>query len=138
MMRTDIHKLDYVDAAMGLNDSVYGQMSDEADNLTDVIETEHGDVKANLDELYFYKRVLSVISNYDLPFKAAIGYYELVNSLEMLYENRDGYIGDSDTDEDIFRYVLEYGYMLYDRLAKPFEDEYDVYKRVMEREGGDV
>lgn len=138
MMRTDIHKLDYVDAAMGLNDSVYGQMSSEADNLTDVIEAKHGDVKANLDELYFYKRVLSVISNYDLPFKAAIGYYELVNSLEMLYENRDRYIGDNDTDEDIFRYVLEYGYMLYDRLAKPFEDEYDVYKRVMEREGGDV
>ena len=89
---------------------------------------------AELDEefekLYFAKRVLSVFQNNDMPIRAAVGLLDNVDIIEALYEDRDEYIGDSDSDTDIWNYVVEHGYRHYDEIVLPGECPEMVYLRI--------
>lgn len=132
-MKTDIKKLTEVTREMKLNDMVYDRMREELDKyIAFFVELYPEELPKRFEELYFYQRVLSILSNYDLPLKAAIGYFDLLNCLETLFNVRESHIGESDTDADIFKLIVEYGYALYDDLALPGEDTDDVYDRVWE------
>lgn len=114
-MRTDFDKVEVITDAMRLNDRLYAEMRDELedylDAISDLCPEEFTD---RFEELYFYRRVISVFENYDMPFKVAIGYLDLSNRLEILVGEHFRYIGDDDSDEAIFQYVIEFGYQFYD------------------------
>ena len=130
-MKTDLKRITEVTREMKLNDMVYNRMRDELDEYIDLIVYLYPEeLTKRFEDLYFYQRVLSVLSNYDLPLKAAIGYFGLLNCLETLFDVRESHIGESDSDADIFKLVVEYGYELYDDLVLPGEDIDDVYKRI--------
>lgn len=132
-MKTDLKRITSITREMKLNDMIYDRMRDELDEYIDlIVDLYPEELSKRFEELYFYQRVLSVLSNYDLPFKAAIGYFDLLNCLETLFDVKENHIGDSDNDADIFKLVVEYGYALYDDLAFPGEDTEDVYDRVWE------
>ena len=130
-MKTDLKRITEVTREMKLNDMVYDRMRDELDEYIDhIVDLYPEELTKRFEKLYFYQRVLSVLSNYDLPLKAAIGYFDLLNCLETLFDVKENRIGDSDSDADIFKLVVEYGYELYDDLVLPGEDTDDVYDRV--------
>lgn len=130
-MKTDMKRITSVTREMRLNDIVYNRMSDELDEYIDlIIDLYPEELPKRFEELYFYQRVLSVLSNHDLPLKAAIGYFDLLNCLETLFDVKENHIGDSDSDADIFKLVVEFGYELYDEIIHPGEDTDDVYDRV--------
>lgn len=80
-MKTDIKRITEVTREMKLNDMVYDRMRDELDEYIDLIADEYPEeLPDHFEELYFYQRVLSVLSNYDLPLKAAIGYFDLLTT----------------------------------------------------------
>lgn len=131
MMKTDMKRITEITREMKLNDMVYDRMRDELNKYIDLIADLYPEeLPERFEELYFYQRVLSVLSNYDLPFKAAIGYFDLLNCLETLFDEKENHIGESDSDADIFKFVIEFGYKLYDDLILPGEDTDDVYNRV--------
>ena len=82
------------------------------------------------EKLYFAKRVLSVFQNNDMPIRAAVGLLDNVDIIEALYEDKDEYIGDSDSDTDIWNYVVEHGYRHYDEIVLPGECPEMVYLRI--------
>lgn len=130
-MKTDIKRITEVTREMKLNDIVYNRMRDELNEYIDlIVDLYHEELAERFEELYFYQRVLSVLSNYDLPLKAAIGYFDLLDCLETLFDVKENHIGDSDSDADIFKFVVEFGYELYDDIIIPGEDTDDVYNRM--------
>ena len=122
-MKSDNKKVELVTSEMSLNDFNYAMMQKEYDNL--VIDISIGmyddDIDAGIDKAYFYKRVLSVLSNNDIPLRAAIGIFDVPYPLDKLYEEKEMFIGEFDTDTDIYEYVLEYGYRAYEKI-KDFGD----------------
>ena len=82
------------------------------------------------EKLYFAKRVLSVFQNNDMPIRASVGLLDNVDIIEALYEDKDEFIGDSDSDTDIWNYVVEHGYRHYDEIVLPGESPEMVYLRI--------
>ena len=129
-MKNDIKKVEEVTFEMKLNDIIFRFMQSEYDRLVYEIEDElYDDIDEMLDRLYFYRRVMSILENYDLPEKAVIGLFCSVDILDHLYSEVEDYIGDSDTDNDIYRYVIEYGYRAYDDIAICDETPQEVLDR---------
>ena len=117
-MKNDTKKVELVTSEMSLNDCLYGLMQKEYDDF--VFDFNIGiyddDFYAAIEQAYFFKRVLSVLSDKDIPLRAAIGIFDIPNPLEKLYEEKEMFIGEGDADTDIYEYVLEYGYRQYETI----------------------
>ena len=119
-MRTDIDRINEVTEEMRLNDRLYNEMREELDReIKYIVEFEPDLLFDEFETLYFWRRVLSVLENHDLPFKCAVGLSFFSDKLEMLSSLRDSYIADEDSEAEIFKYILEIGYKAYDELADP-------------------
>ena len=117
-MKIDIEKLEKITDEMAVNDLSYRIMQKEYDKFIEDIDIGNYDsIGQMMKTAYFYKRVLSVLENKDIPIRAAIGLIDTIKVLDGLYEDRYEFIGDSDTDEDIYEYVIEYGYRMYDQIS---------------------
>lgn len=128
-MKNDLKKIDKVTFEMKMNDIVYKFVQTEYDKLIyDIQENVCDDMDDAFERLYFYKRFMSVFANYDIPVKASIG---LFGNIGNLYEDAYDYIGDSDTDNDIYRYAIEYGYRKYDDIALVTDTPEDVLDRIV-------
>jgi hypothetical protein len=130
-MRTDINRVDSISKEMKLNDKLYEQMKNELDDLildyyfSDYEYGENEEVIYGFETLYFFRRILSVISNRDLPFKAALGLYFFRDRLKIINNFREYYLPDEDSDSEMLEFVLELGYRFYDLIYIPgmTEDE---------------
>ncbi len=117
-MKNDIKKLEKITDEMFINDISYKIMQKEYDLLIRAIdEGKYDNIEPMMRAAYFYKRVLSVLENKDIPMRASIGLIDTYKVLDGLFEDKDEYIGDSDADTDIYEYVIEYGYRMYDRIS---------------------
>ena len=65
-----------------------------------------------------------------MPIRASVGLLDNVDIIEALYEDKDEYIGDSDSDTDIWNYVVEHGYRHYDEIVLPGESPEMVYLQI--------
>ena len=122
-MRTDIERIVGVTEEMKLNDRLYREMCEELDRRIEFIaEFAPKLLCGEFETLYFWRRVLSVLKNHDLPFHCAVGLFFLSNRLEVLSSLRHSYIDDEDDEAEIFKYILEVGYKAYDELTEPEAD----------------
>ncbi len=114
-----------------LHDRLYDEMREELDREIEYIAEIEPELLYNeFEMLYFWRRVLSVLRNHDMPMRCAVGLSHWSNRLLMLSTLRDSYIADEDSDAEIFKYILEIGYKAYDELTEPGdirmeESEYD-------------
>ena len=135
-MRTDINKIDDITPEMKLNDILYKEMQEELNDLVlyfyfdDYDYDEESDIIFDFEDLYFARRVLSVIKNHDLPFKAAIGLYFFDNRLETINDFREDFLPDEDSDAEMFEFILELGYRFYDLIYIPGKTENEMYELV--------
>ena len=128
-MKNDIKKIDKVTFEMKMNDIVFTKIRTKLNILMEDIKCYSFDDEEDVfNRMYFYKRFMSVFANYDIPVKATIG---LFANLDNLYEDAEDYIGDSDTDNDIYRYAIEYGYRKYDEVAFLSDTPEDVLDRIV-------
>ena len=132
-MKIDVEKIKKITNEMSVNDLTYRIMCKEYESIEkDIDEGNYKNISPIMKKAYFYKRVLSVLENKDVPIRAAVGLIDTVTVLDGLYEDRYEFIGDSDTDEDIYSYVIEYGYRMYDRIAHWAEVPEDVFVRLIQ------
>ncbi len=131
-MRNDIKKIDNITKEMEVNNSLYYEMYDELiDNVFDYYFSGNDDnLIEDFEILYFKRRILSVMENNDIPFRAAIGLFFHKNRLDLLCKYRDDYIEDEDSDTDIYKYILEIGYQFYERIMYLGADEYEIYEEI--------
>ena len=128
-MKNDINKISEVTFEMKMNDLVFSMVQTRFNELVeDVKGCTFVDAAGTLGRLYFYKRFMSVFANYDIPVKASIG---LFGNICNLYEDAKNYIGDSDTDNDIYRYAIEYGYRKYEEIALETDTPEDALGRLV-------
>lgn len=125
-LKNDVKKVNEITTEMRVNDLIYKIIDDE---LEDMIY-DCDELDEEFEKLYFAKRVLSVFQNNDMPIRAAVGLLDNVDIIEALYEDKDEYIGDSDSDTDIWNYVVEHGYRHYDEIVLPGECPEMVYLRI--------
>ena len=75
-MKNDVNKVEKITFEMEINDIEYCLMQDEYDDLSDDIDYgDYDDFEEEMDRAYFYKRVLSLLANEDVPPRAAVGLY---------------------------------------------------------------
>ena len=135
-MRTDINKIDDITPEMKLNDILYKEMQEELNDLVlffyfdDYDYDEESDIIFDFEDLYFARRVLSVIKNHDLPFKAAIGLYFFDDRHETINDFREDFLPDEDSDAEMFEFILELGYRFYDLIYIPGKTENEMYELV--------
>lgn len=130
-MRTDINRISEFTTEMELNDKLYDEMEEEFEQELNYLSAEAPEFLADMFEsMYFKRRILYLLKNYDLPLKCAIGLYFNSNRLELLDAFRDEYISDEDADAEILKYVLEFGYRTYEQIADPGESACEVLKKV--------
>lgn len=129
-MKNDLEKIKDITGEMVLNDMLYKKMQFDLEivekSIVNCSFTDDKDVREILlDESYFFRRVLSVLANEDIPFRACIGLFVLVDVLPTLYDEKEDYIGESDSDSDIYKYVIEYGYRNFDKSFENGSDEFE-------------
>ena len=135
-MRTDINKIDDITPEMKLNDILYKEMQEELNDLVlyfyfdNYDYDEESDIIFDFEDLYFARRILSVIKNHDLPFKAAIGLYFFNDRLETINDFREDFLIDEDSDTEMFEFILELGYRFYDLIYIPGKTENEMYELV--------
>ena len=148
-MKNDLKRVGNLDFEMRINDMVYKKMQFEFNYVNNklkkgvFIDEEYG--KQLLDQHYFFMRVLSVLQNNDIPERACMGLFLLYSILTNLYRDKTDFIGESDSDNDIYKYVVEYGYRQLDRfcqmdanlLRKLVRESLSDYYKIF-REDGDV
>jgi len=125
-MKNDVRKVEKLSTEMRVNDLLYNIIFDELDDM--IYDCDN--LADEFAMLYFGQRVLSVLENNDMPIRAAVGLFDNVDIIESLYEDKDEYIGDSDSDTDIWNYVVEHGYRHYDEIVLPGECPEMVYLRI--------
>lgn len=133
-MRNDLKRVDNIDFEMHINDMVYRKMQFEFNYVNNklkkglFVDEEYG--KQLLDQHYFFMRVLSVLQNNDIPERSCMGLFLLYSILTNLYRDKTDFIGESDSDNDIYKYVVEYGYRCIDNICKM--DTKSLRKRIRE------
>lgn len=133
-MRNDLKRVDNIDFEMHINDMVYRKMQFEFNYVNNklkkglFVDEEYG--KQLLDQHYFFMRVLSVLQNNDIPERSCMGLFLLYSILTKLYKHKTDFIGESDSDSDIYKYVVEYGYRRIDDFCKM--DTKSLRKRIRE------
>lgn len=143
-MRTDIVRLCKVTEEAILNERLYQQMRDELEQeLKTIAMLNPKLLLKEFDTLYFWRRILSVIQTHDLPYRCVVGLLSLSHRLEVLSSFRDSFIADDDSDTEIYKFVLEFGYRMFgQRLTlaeKEAPEEYEAVKLYQkpEKEGVD-
>lgn len=148
-MKNDLRPVEEITTEMTFNDMLYKKMQFDLSIVESLLAKYPGDdkeyVKFLLDEYYFFKRVLSVLANEDIPFKACAGLFMLLDVLPTLYDEKENFIGESDTDEDIYKFVIEFGYRQFDEWLvmdkkeafEMFGDALADYDEVIEKEDED-
>ncbi len=135
-MRTDINKIDDITPEMKLNDILYKEMQEELNDLVlyfyfdNYDYDEESDIIFDFEDLYFARRILSVIKNHDLPFKAAIGLYFFNDRFETINDFREDFLLDEDSDTEMFEFILKLGYRFYDLIYIPGKTENEMYELV--------
>lgn len=121
-MKNYLKRVGNLDFEMRINDMVYKKMQYEYNLLNDRLKKGGSDSEEYnqflLDEHYFFKRVLSVFQNNDMPERACMGLFLMWSVMPKLFLNKSDYIGESDNDNDIYKYVVEYGYRRLDKLCQ--------------------
>lgn len=125
-MKNDVRKVEELSTEMRVNDLLYSIIFDELDEM--IYDCEN--LADEFEMLYFGQRVLSVLENNDMPLRAAVGLFDNIDIIESLYEDKEEYIGDSDSDTDIWNYILEHGYRHYDEIVLPGEIPEMVFIRI--------
>ena len=137
-MRTDIHRVKQITKEMKINDLLYKEMKDEYDGyIRGLYRLERELFPEALEQLYFHGRMLSVLSCRDLPLRSAIGLYSLKNKLLKIEAQRNRYIGESDADADVYSFLLELGYRIYDLITPIGSTPEEMYERVIKAKGGE-
>lgn len=148
-MKNDLRPVEEITTEMTFNDMLYKKMQFDLSIVESLLAKYPDDdkeyVKFLLDEYYFFKRVLSVLANEDIPFKACAGLFMLLDVLPTLYDEKENFIGESDADEDIYKFVIEFGYRQFDEWLvmdkkeafEMFSDALDDYDEVIEKEDED-
>ena len=115
-MKTDIKKVKVITLEMMENDKLYDKMLDEyVDYFYDLECGDYDDVfNEEFEKAYFFRRVLSVLAGDDIPLSAAVGLNRAPSVLDSLYLVKENYIGDSDADTDLFKFVIDFGFRLYE------------------------
>ncbi len=132
-MKNDVAKLETITNEMLINDLSFKLIQKEYDSfIWSIHEGKYERIENAMEKVYFYKRVLSILSNKDLPIRSAIGLIDTYKVLDGLYEDKYAFIGDSDTDEDIYEYVLEYGYRMYDHISHLSDTPEGVFVKLMQ------
>jgi len=148
-MKNDLRPVEEITTEMTFNDMLYKKMQFDLSIVESLLAKYPGDdkeyVKFLLDEYYFFKRVLSVLANEDIPFKACAGLFMLLDVLPTLYDEKENFIGESDADEDIYKFAIEFGYRQFDEWLvmdekeafEMFSDALADYDEVIEKEDED-
>lgn len=133
-MRTDIQKVKQITKEMKINDLLYKEMTTEYDAyVKGLYRLERELIPEALEQLYFHKRILSVLSGQDLPLRSAIGLYSLNDKLLKIEAQREQYIGDSDTDNDTYTFLMELGYRIYDLITPVGTTAEEMYEKITVR-----
>ena len=133
-MRTDIQKVKQITKEMKINDLLYKEMTTEYDAyVKGLYRLERELIPEALEQLYFHKRILSVLSGQDLPLRSAIGLYSLNDKLLKIEAQREQYIGDSDTDNDTYTFLMELGYRIYDLITPVGTTAEEMYEKITAR-----
>ena len=115
-MRTDVNRVKQITKEMKINDLLYDKLKEEYDCYISGLRC-LDNISEAMELLYFHRRILSVLSAHDLPLRSAIGLFSLESRLLKIEAQREQYIGDSDTDEDIYTFLMELGYRIYDIIT---------------------
>ena len=133
-MRTDIQRVKQITKEMKINDLLYNELKTEYDAyVKGLYRLEREMIPEALEQLYFHKRTLSVLSGQDLPFRSAMGLYSLKDKLLKIEARREKYIGDSDTDTDIYFFLMELGYRIYDLITPVGTTAEEMYEKITKR-----
>ena len=125
-MKNDIKRIVNLDFEMRINDMVYKKMQHEFTYVNDklkkgiFVDDEYS--KQLLAQHYFFKRVLSVLQDNDIPERSCMGLFLLYSIMTNLYRDKTDFIGESDVDSDIYKYVVEYGYRQLDKFCQMDEN----------------
>ena len=118
-MRNDIQKVKNITNQMKINDLLYKELRKEYDGLViEICGVDNEDFAEEVERLYFPRRVLSLLSDQDLPLRCAVGLYSIDDVLFKIAALKDRYIGESDSDTDIMTMLLELGYKAYAKTEK--------------------
>ena len=138
-MKTDINEVKIITKKMRINDLLYRELREEYDRLVAIIcGVDNEDFAEEVERLYFPRRVLSLLSNQDLPLRCAVGLYAVDDVLIKIAEHRERLIGDSDSDTDIMAMLLELGYRAYDVAASVGISVDEMYHRVILQKKGEI
>jgi hypothetical protein len=134
-MKNDTETVQTVTSEMSINDFNYAVMREEYDRhiISIGIGEYDDDIYEGIERAYFYKRVLSVLSDNDIPLRAAIGLMYLPYPLAKLYEDKEKHIGERDADTDVYEYVLEYGYRVYEKRNDPGDRPEYVLRKLVKK-----
>ena len=138
-MKTDINMVTNITKKMKINDLLYKEMQEEYGGLVRALRmTPPDSIPDAVESLYFPRRVLSLLSNQDLPLRCAVGLYAVDSVLSKIAARKDEFIGDSDTDTDIMTLLLELGYRAYDKAAPVGSTVNSMYLRVIQQKKGEI
>ena len=113
-MRTDIVRVVKVTEEARLNEKLYQEMREELNQEIKMIATLNPKlICKDFEKLYFWRRIISVVQNHDLPYRCVVGLLSLSRRLEVLSSFRDSFIADDDSDTEIYKFILEFGYRMF-------------------------
>lgn len=136
-MRTDIYRVKQITKEMRINDLLYDKMKEEYDcYVRGLHRLNPKDIPEATEQLYFHRRILSLLSDRDLPLRSAVGLFSLEGKLMKIEAQREQHIGDSDTDADVYTFLMELGYRIYDLITPIGVTPEEMYDRLICREGG--
>jgi hypothetical protein len=133
-LRTDIQRVKQITKEMKINDLLYDEMKEEYDCYISGLHClDPNHISEAMELLYFHRRMLSVLSAQDLPLRSAIGLFSLDGKLMKIEAQREQYIGDSDTDNDIYSFLMELGYRIYDLITPVGTTAEEMYEKFVAR-----
>ena len=131
-MRTDIHRVKQITKEMRINDLLYDKLKEEYDCYVSGLRClDMSHISEAMELLYFHRRILSVLSAHDLPLRSAVGLFSLESRLMKIEARREQYIGDSDTDTDVYYFLMELGYRIYDLITPIGTTVNEMYEKVI-------
>ncbi len=95
-MRTDIHRVKQITKEMRINDLLYDKMKEEYDcYVRGLHRLNPKDIPEATEQLYFHRRILSLLSDRDLPLRSSIGLYSLESKLLKIEAQRESGISET-------------------------------------------
>ena len=123
-MRTDFARFCIAAQEAIVNERLYMLMQDELDKEIKLIATLNPKlIYEEFDKLYFWRRIISVVRNHDLPYRCVSGLLWLNHKLETLSQYRECFISDCDSDTEVYKYLLEFGYRLFEQKHLFFNED---------------